>query len=55
MNVVSVEIYNLVGQKVYEAQGKTINVDAADWDKGIYLVKVSDQNGAVETRKLMVK
>ncbi|MBQ5958986.1 MAG: T9SS type A sorting domain-containing protein [Bacteroidales bacterium] len=55
VNVVSVEIYNLVGQKVYEAQGKTINVDAADWDKGIYLVKVSDQNGAVETRKLMVK
>lgn len=55
VNVVSVEIYNLVGQKVYEAQGQTVNVDAANWDKGVYLVRVSDQQGLVETRKLMVK
>ena len=54
-NVATVEVYNLVGQKVYEAQGQVVNVDAVNWDKGVYLVKVMNQNGAVETRKLMVK
>ena len=54
-NMASVEVYNLVGQKVFEAQGKVVNVDAANWEKGIYLVNVKNQNGSVETRKLMVK
>ena len=51
----SVEVYNLVGQKVFEAQGNVVNVNAATWDKGLYLVNVKNQNGSVETRKLMVK
>ena len=54
-NLNKVEVYNLVGQKVYEAQGKVIDIDAAQWNKGIYLVKITHQNNAVETKKLMVK
>ena len=55
MNVAKVEVYNLVGQKVYEGQGKAISINANEWNKGIYLVSITDINGAVETKKLMVK
>ena len=54
-NVDKVEVYNLVGQKVYEAQGQTVTIDAANWYKGIYLVNITSVNGAVETKKLVVK
>ena len=50
-----VEVYNLVGQKVYEAQGKTVTVDASNWNKGIYMINITDQNGSSKTQKLMVK
>lgn len=54
-DMTGVEIYNLVGQKVFEAQGTVIDVDAANWNKGLYLVNIKNQNGSVETRKLMVE
>ena len=54
-NVAMVEVYNLVGQKVYSEQGKIVNIDASKWNKGVYLVSIIDQNGAVETKKLVVK
>lgn len=54
-HMAGVEVYNLVGQKVFEAQGNLVNVDAANWEKGLYLVSVKNQNGSVETHKLMVK
>ena len=54
-NVAKVEVYNLVGQKVYAEQGKTVTIDAGHWNKGIYLVSITDNNGAVETKKLVVK
>ena len=55
-NVAKVEVYNLVGQKVYEQQNnKVVNIDATDWNKGIYLVSIIDENGTVVTRKLVVK
>jgi len=54
-NVAKVEVYNLVGQKVHEAEGKVVNIDAANWHKGIYLVNIIEQNGAVVTKKLVVK
>ncbi len=50
-----VEVYNLVGQKVYEAQGKTVTVDASNWNKGVYMINIIDQNGSSKTQKLMVK
>ena len=54
-NVAKVEVYNLIGQKVHEAEGKTVSIDAANWNKGIYLVNIVEQNGAVVTKKLVVK
>ncbi len=54
-NRVKVEVYNLIGQKVHEAEGQVVNIDAADWNKGVYLVNIVDQNGAVKTKKLVVK
>ena len=55
-NVEKVEVYNLVGQKVCEQQGsKVVNIDATNWNKGIYLVNIIEQNGAVVTKKLVVK
>ena len=54
-NVAKVEVYNLVGQKVHEAEGKSVSIDAAEWNKGIYLVNIIEENGAVVTKKLVVK
>ena len=54
-NVAKVEVYNLVGQKVHEAEGRVVNIDANDWNKGIYLVNIIEQNGAVVTKKLVVR
>ena len=54
-NVAKVEVYNLVGQKVHEAEGQIINIDAAEWNKGIYLVNIIEENGAVATKKLVLK
>ena len=54
-NVAKVEVYNLVGQKVHEAKGQVVNINAAEWHKGIYLVNIIEQNGAVVTKKLVVK
>ena len=54
-NVALVEVYNLVGQKVYAEQGKVININASNWNKGIYLVAITNNKGAVETKKLVVK
>ena len=54
-SVAKVEVFNLVGQKMYEDEGKTISIDAAEWHKGIYLVNILEQNGAVVTKKLVVK
>ena len=54
-NVAKVEVYNLVGQKVHEAEGQVVNINAANWDKGIYLVNIIEQNGAVVTKKLVVR
>ena len=55
-NVAKVEVYNLVGQKVCEQQGsKVVNIDATDWHKGIYLVNIIEENGAVVAKKLVVK
>ncbi|MCR5645030.1 MAG: agmatine deiminase family protein [Bacteroidales bacterium] len=55
LNVAKVEVYNLVGQKVYEAEGKQVTIEAANWNKGIYLVNITYRNSAVETRKLVVR
>jgi hypothetical protein len=54
-NMSKVEVYNLMGQKVHEAEGQSVSIDAAGWNKGIYLVNIVERNGAVVTKKLVVK
>ena len=55
-DIAKVEVYNLLGQMVFVQQGeKMVNINAGNWNKGIYLVNVTSQNGTVETTKLIVK
>ena len=54
-NVAKVEVFNLVGQKVHHAEGRVVNIDASDWNKGLYLVNIIEQNGAAVTKKLVVR
>ena len=49
----SVEIYSLQGQKVLTSNTKNINVSGLS--KGIYLVRIEDENNAVATQKLVVE
>ena len=49
----SVEIYSLQGQKVLTATDKNVNV--SNLSKGIYLVRIEDENNAVTTQKLIIK
>lgn len=49
----SVEIYSLQGQKVLTVTSKNVNV--SNLSKGIYLVRIQDENNAVTTQKLMVE
>ncbi len=51
-----IELFNLVGQKVYTANTteQTVNINVSDLNSGVYMLKVM-QNGVVETSKVVVK
>lgn len=49
----SVEIYNLQGQKVLSSSQKAINVSALT--SGMYMVRIEDLDHAVSTKKIIVK
>jgi uncharacterized delta-60 repeat protein len=51
--VKSVEIYSLQGQKVLTSNAKNVNVSGLS--KGMYLVRIEDENNAVATQKLIIK
>ncbi|MCZ8197735.1 MAG: T9SS type A sorting domain-containing protein [Flavobacterium sp.] len=51
--VKSVEIYSLQGQKVMTSESKNINVSSLS--KGIYMVRIEDENNAIATQKLIIK
>lgn len=51
--VKSVEIYSIQGQKVMTTTSKDINVSSLS--KGMYLVRIEDENNALSTQKLIVK
>jgi fatty acid-binding protein DegV len=36
-------------------EGKMVSIDASNWNKGIYMINISDHNGSSKTEKLMVK
>jgi len=48
-----VVIYNLQGQKVKESTTKQVNV--SNLSRGIYLVKIEDENGNIATKKFIKK
>ena len=48
-----VEIYSLQGQKVMSATSKNVNV--SNLSKGMYLVRIVDENNALATQKLIIK
>ena len=47
----SVEFYSLDGKRVFSSDQKEINVSGLS--KGIYMVKVTDENNAVATQKMV--
>lgn len=49
----SVEIYTLQGQKVLISDTKSVSV--SHLAKGIYMVRIADENNAVATQKLIIK
>ncbi len=51
--VKSVEIYSLQGHKVMTSNTKNVNVSSLS--KGMYLVRIEDENNAVSTQKLIIK
>lgn len=58
-NIAKVEVYNLVGQKVFETENGELTtencINASNWNKGLYLVTITNKEGLVETMKLVVK
>ncbi|MGB1248293.1 MAG: T9SS type A sorting domain-containing protein [Chitinophagales bacterium] len=52
-----VNIYNSLGQKVYRqnVENNNLLVSTKDWKKGIYFIKIEDENGkVVNTQKVVV-
>ncbi|HTA28564.1 MAG TPA: T9SS type A sorting domain-containing protein, partial [Bacteroidia bacterium] len=54
----SVEIYNMLGQKVYSQsniQNPTFNINISDKPNGIYLIRILDKDGNLVSQKKVVK
>ena len=56
-NMSRVTVHNLIGQMVYDTttDGKRINIDANAWNSGVYMVTITDRQGASVTRKIVVR
>ena len=52
-NVMTIELYNVNGQKVIESNGSSINVNGLP--QGLYTVKSFDVNGMVHIHKVIVR
>lgn len=53
LDILSVEIYNVQGQKVMQSNHKQVNV--SDLAAGIYMVKMEDVNNNMATKKIVIK
>lgn len=53
LNIKSVELYSLQGQKILTSTTKNVNV--SNLSKGIYLVQIEDENNNISTQKLIVQ
>ncbi len=56
-NVERVEIYNILGQNVFQAAPKrsVLEIESSDFETGIYLVKAFSKDNKVTSRKLVIK
>ena len=52
-----ISVYNLVGQKVYEmeCQGNSVDINLSNAETGIYMVRVSTDNGEVTKRITVIR
>ena len=51
---VEVMVYNAIGQLVKTVQD-TNEIELKGWSKGMYLLRIIDENGAIATKKVMVE
>ena len=49
-----VMVYNAIGQLVKTVQD-TNEIELKGWPKGMYLLRIIDENGAIATKKVMVE
>ncbi len=54
--VYSVEVFQITGVKTYSRQISTdsINLQAINWPKGVYIIRVSSKNGAFSVKKMLI-
>ncbi len=51
-----ISIFDLTGKMIYQSNitsTENIHIDALSWQSGIYLLEVMNENGLIETRKLV--
>ena len=53
LDIQSVEIYNIQGQKVLSSNQKQINV--SDLAAGMYMVRIQDAENNIATKKIVIK
>ncbi|PQJ77128.1 T9SS type A sorting domain-containing protein [Polaribacter glomeratus] len=51
----SLEIYSVLGKKVLEKSSVSKSVDVSHLAKGCYILKIKNENNAVQTKKLMIQ
>ena len=54
VNLKSVALYSILGQEVYRS-ANTKTIDIANFSKGLYLLKIESNDGAVATKKLVIE
>lgn len=52
--IANIELMNVTGQKIKESKN-TENIDVSSLPKGLYLVKITFENGKTETKKILKK
>lgn len=52
-NIQSIVVYDLVGNQIFSADGETSTISTADWNDGIYLIKVVTAGG-IQTKKVII-
>ncbi|MFZ4581276.1 MAG: T9SS type A sorting domain-containing protein [Paludibacter sp.] len=52
----NISIYNMLGQKIVEYNDiSTININTTNWNKGVYIAVIKDNNNKLFSRKLRIK